>query len=103
MRHESCSCVPSMSNNMPTIRKYMTMSPHTIGADQTLAHAHAMLREHRIRHLPVLRGGRLVGMLTERDLGLVEAFKDVDPQLVVVEDAMSQEVYEVAPESLLRD
>jgi acetoin utilization protein AcuB len=90
-----------MTKPIPTIQKYMTTSPHTVGSDQTLAYAHALLREHRIRHLPVLRGGELVGMLTERDLALIETLKDVDPQLIRVEDAMSGDVYRVKPESPL--
>ncbi len=90
-----------MTKAIPTIHKYMTTSPHTIGADQSLARAHAVLREHAIRHLPALRGGQLVGMLTERDLALVEALKDVDPTTVRVEEAMSQDVYTVAPDAAL--
>jgi acetoin utilization protein AcuB len=90
-----------MTKPIPTIQKYMTTSPHTVGSDQTLAYAHALLREHRIRHLPVLRGGELVGMLTERDLALIETLKDVDPQLIRVEDAMSGDVYRVKPEAPL--
>ena len=90
-----------MSKPIPTVQKYMTTSPHTVGTDQTLAHAHAVLREHRIRHLPVLRGGELVGLLTARDLALVESFKDVDPSKVLVEDAMSTEVYSVSPDAQL--
>jgi len=90
-----------MSKPIPTIQKYMTTSPHTVGADQTLAHAHSVLREHKIRHLPVLRGGELVGMLTERDLALIETLKDVDPSTILVEDAMSGHVFAVSPEAAL--
>ena len=90
-----------MSKAIPSIQNYMTSSPHTVGTDQTLAHAHALLRQHKIRHLPVLRGGDLVGMLTERDLALVEALKDVDPSEVLVEEAMSTGVYAVAPDAPL--
>ena len=90
-----------MSKAIPSIQNYMTSSPHTVGTDQTLAHAHALLRQHKIRHLPVLRGGDLVGMLTERDLALVEALKDVDASEVLVEEAMSTGVYAVAPDAPL--
>lgn len=81
----------------PTVDTYMSPSPHTIGVDQPLSKAHDFLRMHHVRHLPVLDGGRLVGMLTERDLGLVEALPGVDPTEVTVEDAMSSSVYAVAP------
>jgi acetoin utilization protein AcuB len=90
-----------MSKPIPSIQNYMTSSPHTVGTDQTLAHAHALLHQHKIRHLPVLRGGDLVGMLTERDLALVEALKDVEPSEVLVEEAMSTGVYAVAPDAPL--
>lgn len=62
-----------------------------------------MMREHRIRHLPVLHGGRLVGIITDRDLGLVESLKDVDPAKVTVEEGMSSVVYAVAPTTPLAD
>ncbi|MBK6530186.1 MAG: CBS domain-containing protein [Deltaproteobacteria bacterium] len=77
----------------------MTTTPHSIGADQTLAHAHAVMREFRIRHLPVLVGGKLVGMVTDRDLRFIETLRDVDPSKVPVEDAMVTDVYSVDPET----
>jgi acetoin utilization protein AcuB len=93
--------MPCMSKPIPTVQKYMTTTPHTIGLDQPLILAHVMLREHRIRHLPVRSGGRLVGMLTERDLALIETLKDVDLHKMTVEQAMSSDVYEVSPDAAL--
>jgi acetoin utilization protein AcuB len=79
------------------IRDYMTESPHSIGANQPLATAHEMMRAHQIRHLPVLRAGKLVGIVSQRDLYLVETLQDVDPQSVPVEEAMTQDAYCVSP------
>ena len=50
-----------MSKPVPPIHKYMSTSPHTIGAEQTIAMAAKVMAEHRIRHLPVLHGGKVVG------------------------------------------
>jgi acetoin utilization protein AcuB len=86
---------------IPPIKAYMTTTPHTIGADQTMARAHDVMREHRLRHLPVLAGGRLVGVLSDRDLNMVETLRDVDPQTVRVEEAMTPDVYVVTPEAPL--
>ena len=91
----------SMSKPIPTIQKYMTTSPHSIGLEQTLARAHAVMREHGIRHLPVLHGQKLMGLVTERDLRLVESLPDVDPTKVSVEEAMSTVVYSVGPDQPL--
>ena len=59
------------------------------------------MEEHRIRHLPVLRGGHLLGMLTDRDIKLIETFRDVDPAQVAVEEAMTEQPYSVGPDTPL--
>lgn len=88
---------------IPTIQKYMTMVPHTIGADQPLSKAEKMMAEYRVRHLPVLSGSKLVGVLSERDVRLVESFKDVNPDEVTVEEAYTPEPYITSPTSSLAD
>ena len=88
---------------IPHISKYMTTLPHTIGADQNLAKAEKMMGELKVRHLPVLRAGNLVGILSDRDVKLVESFKDVDPEKVTVEEAFTEDPFIVSPDSSLAD
>lgn len=88
---------------IPAISKYMTTLPHTIGAEQTLAKANKVMAELRVRHLPVLKGGKLVGILSDRDLKLVESFRDVDPEQVSVEEAYSPDPYVTSPASSLAE
>lgn len=90
-----------MSKPIPSVRKYMSTAPVTIGREQTMSEAHGMMREHRIRHLPVLHGGRIVGIVSDGDLHLVETAQDVDPEKVLVEEAMTPEPYCVGPDALL--
>ena len=90
-----------MSKAIPHVDKYMTPSPCSIGQEQALAQAHKLMRGHHIRHLPVLHGGKLVGMLSDRDLHLIETLRDVDPEKVTVEEAMSPEVYSISPKAPL--
>ncbi|HXU72290.1 MAG TPA: CBS domain-containing protein [Polyangia bacterium] len=84
-----------------TVRGYMTKSPFTVGADQPLAVAHRVMREHRIRHLPVLSAGKLVGVVTERDLELVEALPGSDAAAIKVGEAMTPMPYAIEPQSSL--
>ncbi len=85
------------------VERFMTPHPHTIGMDQPLAKAHDMMRSHQIRHLPVLHGGKLVGIVTQRDLHLMETFGSIDQEKVTVEEAMTAEVYVVEPATHLAD
>ncbi len=72
-----------------TVAELMTPIPYTIGRDATLEEAAEKMRAHGIRHLPVLHGGKLVGIVSDRDLGLIGSLNDVDPTKVSVEEAMS--------------
>jgi len=77
----------------------MTGSLHSIGKDQPLAVAHRLMKEHDLRHLPVLEHGKLVGLVSERDLYFLETVAGVNPETERVEEGMSQDVYCVSPET----
>ena len=86
-----------MMRAIPSVAKCMTLTLYTVGADQSLSDAHVLMSDHGIRHLPVLRGSDLVGVLNNRDLALLERFPGVDPRTTRVEEAMSLDVYTVSP------
>ena len=71
------------------IDRFMTSNVHTIAANRTLEEAHELMRSLKVRHLPVLRGGKVVGMVSQRDLSLIESLPGVDPRTVTVDDAIS--------------
>ncbi len=84
-----------------TVRDFMTPTPHSIGRDQPLSLAQERMRTYGVRHLPVLEGGKLAGILSQRDALFIETLRDVDPKQVPVEDAMSTDVYVVSPDTPL--
>jgi len=90
-----------MSKSIPTVQKYMTYVPKSIGFDQPLEKALEYMKEMRIRHLPVLKGGKLVGILTDRDVNLMMGFTDVNPKTIRVEDAYTPNPYFTKPEAKL--
>lgn len=79
------------------IRQFMTPNPITIAAYQPLTAAHKVMREHHVRHLPVLAEGKLVGVVSMRDLYFIETLPGANPDEVLVSEAMSSEVYTVGP------
>ena len=66
------------------VENRMKREPITISPETGILEASRLLRQYKIRHLPVVKGGRLVGILTDRDL------KRVSPS-----PATSLSVYEV--------
>ncbi len=78
-----------------TIDDCMAPSPYVIQRDQTMAEAHALMDQYKIRHLPVLDGETLVGMVSIRDLHVLAAVAHVDPTNVTVGKAMHPDPYTV--------
>ena len=90
-----------MSKPIPTISKYMTTVPRTIDSEATLLAATRLMREGGFRHLPVVQGERLLGVITDRDIRLVESFDNVDAGKTTVGEAMTEAPYAVPPETPL--
>jgi CBS domain-containing protein len=84
----------------------------TLNASDTLDLADDIMRLGRIRHMPVTDGGRLVGVLSQRDLfraavSSVLRFKVRDERewlaTVPVREVMTREVCTAHPEMMVRD
>jgi len=58
------------SEKAPALSVKDVMSPrlHTCGPDDTLAELMAVMTEHRVRHLPVVDNGQLLGLVSIGDL-----------------------------------
>jgi CBS domain-containing protein len=84
-----------------TVQEFMSIAPVVVSSDRTLAEAHRLMRERGIRHLPVVDRGRLVGVVSQRDLYLLETLKGVDPGSETVREAMAPDPYAVPPDAPL--
>jgi len=63
-------------NRVPLLKTVMTPFPWWVGIDDPLLTAREMMRQHKVRHLPVKEGGKLVSVVTDRDLKFA-----LDPEL----------------------
>ncbi len=84
---------------IPKIEKFMTPMPHTVGKDIPVETALDLMRTHRIRHIPVQEGGKLVGVVTDRDIKLAGSFAETAQ--LKVDDVMTPDPYTVQPRAAL--
>ena len=93
------------------IEKWMKREVHCIKPLDSIQHARDLMEEHRINQLPVVVNGRLVGIITDRNLR--DAFpsvfdtpllgksrkapKGTDPKQIRVEMVMTPEVLTLGP------
>ncbi len=93
-------------------RDVMTANPITVTPQATLAEVWDIMREADIRHVPVARGGILIGMLSDRDLASLDVGRVLTTEGAdalrralgaPVVAAMSSDVISVDPEADLGD
>ena len=93
-----------MPPTIATVQEFMSPSPETVEHDERLSEARSRMAALRIRHLPVLREGQLVGVLTDRDVLLAESLLGDDPQRAAnlkVRQAMTEVVFTCGPHAHL--
>ena len=86
---------------IPEISKFMTTVPLTIGPHVTLSEAQKLMKEKSVRHLPVLDGGRILGVLSDRDLRTFSGLKTVDFKTETVAQVATMDPFTVAPDAKL--
>jgi acetoin utilization protein AcuB len=84
-----------------SVRDVMSIDPVTIGPGESARHAYEIMRDRRIRHLPVVQGGQLVGILSDRDLRPIL----LSPGLAgaTVAELMSEQLTTIAPGAPVED
>ena len=83
------------------VREVMATHPITVRPHETARHAYQLMRDNRFRHLPVVEDGRLVGILSDRDLRPVL----LSPGLARarVRELMSEDLTTVGPDTSIEE
>jgi CBS domain-containing protein len=81
-----------------SIRDVMTSNPCTIDAEKSVAYAAKMLRDEDVGLAPIVEGGKLIGMLTDRDIAIRVVAEEKDPGQVKVRDVASKQVVTIDPQ-----
>lgn len=93
-------------------REIMMGSPVTLKPEDTLDLANDVISLGRIRHIPIVDGSRLVGIVTERDLigaaaekifGLKRKSKSALLKTVLIKEVMKKRVITAAPDTPIKD
>lgn len=99
-----------MNSQPTTVREVMTTEVVTIGANDSIGAALERMRAGGFRRLPVIEDGRLVGIITDRDLRLAtnsplvlreKWYSDFILESVKVKSCMTPDPVTIAPEAPL--
>jgi acetoin utilization protein AcuB len=91
------------------VRDWMTADPLTIAPSTTIHHAHQIMMNADVRHLPVVAGGRLVSLITLNDIRRAEMeiaaacrsseLKELVNQLKSVAEIMEDDPITITPDA----
>ena len=85
--------------HMPLIKSVMTPFPYSIETARTVGDARRMMNQHNVHHLPVMQDGKLIGVISERDVRFGEDRSpedDATPDQPHVGDVCEARAYVVA-------
>lgn len=99
--HGACASGRLGEHGNPLVGEHMTADPIACGPVASLADATRLCRRNFIRHVPVVKGGRLVGVVSDRDIRRA-AGAGGDEELTVA-DCMTSQPLTVRPSDTLME
>lgn len=101
-----------MKNHVP-VATIMTKNVIKLNSTDDLTKAEALFKKHHIRHIPVVQGNTIVGMLSLTDLlrisfadAVDEEAREVDTtvyNMFSIEQVMARHLVTVSPETTIRE
>jgi CBS domain-containing protein len=86
-----------------SVRDTMTAEPRSIDSSQPIVEAARLMRDEDVGSLPVVEDGRLVGMVTDRDIAVRVVAEGRKPEATTVREASSRDLVTVEPDHDLDD
>ena len=80
------------------IREVMTANPSTIEADGFVVEAAKIMKQEDAGVVPVTGNGRLIGMVTDRDIAIRVVAEGKDPQSTSVREVASTDLVTIDPQ-----
>ena len=86
--------------NLP-VEEFTTPNPVTASEEATLDELNRLMKKHDVRHIPIVRGARVVGIISDRDCRVASGLSQNEKRLVRAADIMATDPVTVsAGESL---
>jgi acetoin utilization protein AcuB len=91
----------AMRGKLPKVREYMTRLPMEVEQCENVAEALNVMKSHGIRHVPVMSGSHLKGLVSQRDIlqAQIEHGDTLDD--MPLKDIFQQDVLNVSPDTLV--
>ncbi|MGI6578569.1 MAG: CBS domain-containing protein [Eubacteriales bacterium] len=97
---------------MMYVRSKMTINPYTVSPSQSVIDAQELIAKHGVKRLPVVKNGKLVGLVTSRDISRYSPSKATSLSMgeisyllakTKISSIMTKDPITISPDSLLEE
>ena len=81
------------------VKELMTSDPANVGADDVIAKAATLMKQEDCGAIPVVRDGKLIGIITDRDITIRGVAEGRDAKTTKVAEIMSADPITIAPDA----
>ena len=81
------------------VKELMTSNPTVVKPEETVAQAATLMKQEDCGALPVLANGKLVGMITDRDIVIRAIAAGKDPKATKVSEVMTADPVTTSPDA----
>jgi acetoin utilization protein AcuB len=94
------------------VKTKMTTNPFTVSPDQTIPDAHEIMAQHGVKRLPVMKNGKLVGVVSKEDIDKYSPSKATSLSMgeityllskTKIKQIMSKDPVTISPDALLEE
>lgn len=85
------------------VEEYTTPDPITATEDMSIDQLQILMDEFGVRHLPILRDGKVVGMVSDRDVRIARGLSEAEKFLICAGDIMAADPVTVRADTPIDD
>jgi len=78
-----------MSQLTVPVEEFTTPNPVTVSEDATIDEMNQLMKVHGVRHIPIIRNQRVVGVVSDRDCRIAAGLTQPEKRLVRASDIMA--------------
>ncbi|MEM7181540.1 MAG: CBS domain-containing protein [Spirochaetota bacterium] len=92
-----------MQNTTLLVKDYMTPNPKTIAVSENLMVAENIMMYEGYRHLPVEEEGRIVGVISDRDIKFINYIRGISSRDIIIKDILHRPSYQISPDTPIEE
>ncbi len=90
--------MPKVRHKLP-VEEFTTPNPVTADENATMEQLIALMQEHGVRHIPITKGSKVTGIVSDRDVRVIQGLSFEEKSMIRASDIMKKEPFTVSADT----